>query len=84
MAVETGIEIFHYGFLRRREAYFEKSRALQEMFFGSYDDRLKKVERRDDWMETIPDVPWINQLIEFNGDHPGGVKSWLAERGYKL
>ena len=35
MAVETDIEIFHYGFLRKRKAFFKKAKGLQRMFFDT-------------------------------------------------
>lgn len=80
---ESAMEIFHYGFLRKRDAYFKKSKQLHGFFFGTYDDRLTEAEKSDgNWMENIKDVPWTSQLQGFNGTHPARMKSWLDERGY--
>lgn len=84
MAVETDIEIFHYGFLRKRKAFFKKAKGLQRMFFDTYDERLARVEGHDNWMKTIPDVPWVEQLLPFSGVHPKSMTSWLRERGHQL
>lgn len=92
MAIDSGIEIFHYGFLRKREAFFSKARALQEFFFNSYDPRLDAVERLEilsgekstgNWMADIKGIDWINQLVPFTGQHPEIAKPWLKERGYE-
>lgn len=93
MAVDSNVEIFHYGFLRRREAFFLKARELQKMFFNSYDPRLAAVERKlilegekagENWMVEIENVEWINRLIPFSQTHPLVARSWLVARGYKL
>jgi hypothetical protein len=92
-ATLTDIEIFHYGFIRKREAFFAKARALQGYFFDSYDPRLVSVEERlkvlaeekksGNWMSEIEGVEWINRLDEFTGTHPAIMKHWLKYRGYK-
>lgn len=76
------IQIFHYGFLRKPEAFFKKARALQGYFFDSYDYRLANVENDPKWMETIKEVEWIDRLIEYNGPHPIIAQPWLKERGF--
>lgn len=83
IAQPSGIEIFHYGFLRKRESFFKKARALQEMFFNSYDPRLEEVEKQDgNWMEKICEIEWTNQLTPFEGKHPVIMLQWLKERNY--
>lgn len=79
----SDINIYHYGFLRRREAWFKKAKALQGFFFDTYDPRLAKAETfESNWM-TMPEVTgWENRTIEFNGAHPEVAKQWLKERGY--
>jgi glycosyltransferase involved in cell wall biosynthesis len=85
MAVESSIEIFHYGFLRRPAAFFKKERYLQNMFFGSYDARLVKVESKaGNWMIAIEDVEWINQLVPYESYHPAIARKWLEARGYQV
>lgn len=91
ISVKCGIEIFHYGFIRKREAFFKKERFLQESWVGSYDPRLEKAEKYEgNWM-TMPGVVgdngkpgWENKLDEFKGDHPKVAHRWLKERGYDV
>lgn len=83
MAVNSNIEIFHYGFLRRRDAYFRKSRQLHGFFFNTYDQRLVDAEAKDgNWMEKIENVEWINRVIPFKGKHPVVIQPWLKKHGY--
>ena len=83
MAMDSNIKVMHYGFLRKREAWFKKARSLQGMFFDSYDPRLESAERDSgNWMEKIKDVEWIDRLEPFTGNHPPLAHDWLKERGY--
>lgn len=83
------IEIFHYGFLRKREAFFEKARRLQHYFFHPepvqrYDARLDDVEHKPgNWMMDIKGIDWLKDLIPFDGKHPERMKPWLKERGWE-
>lgn len=87
-AIDTRIRIFHYGFLRRREAYFEKSRRLHDYFFGTYDQRLTDAETatRDggNWMSAIANVPWTERLLPYTGTHPRVIIPWLRQRGFSV
>lgn len=84
IAKDSQIEIFHYGFLRKREAYFEKSRQLHTMFFGGMtDQRMIEAENCDgNWMRKIENVEWNNRLLDFKSEHPLIARKWLADRGY--
>jgi glycosyltransferase involved in cell wall biosynthesis len=83
MAVKTSIEIFHYGFLRKREEFFKKERLLHGMFFNSYDPRLEKAEKETgNWMAMPGLCGWENNLSDYGGEHPEVAKAWLNERGY--
>ncbi len=85
MAVESRIEIFHYGFLRKRDALFEKNRQLATMFVNKIDPRMIEVESKSgNWMDEIKGVDWIGNLVPFTGNHPECIKPWLRERGYDL
>jgi glycosyltransferase involved in cell wall biosynthesis len=84
MAKPSGVEIFHYGFLRKRQAFFKKERLLQNYFFNSYDPRLEKAETfKGNWME-MPGLcgDWENKLDPYEGRHPKIIHEWLKERGY--
>ncbi len=88
-AEPSNVVIFHYGFLRRKEAFFKKARALQSYFFNSYDPRLVDVERllildgertHKNWMQEV-DLEWKDNLVPYDGHHPEIIKPWLTERG---
>ncbi len=93
MAMDSPIEIFHYGFLREPEAFFRKAKALQSYFFGSYDSRLTAAEERveilkaegtpGNWMDHC-DMEWLDRLIPYFGHHPQIMQSWLEQRGLKF
>lgn len=85
IAMRLGIDIFHYGFLRRRDAFFKKEKLLQGYFFDSYDARLAKAEtEHGNWMESQGVTGWENQLLDFGGPHPAVARAWLKERGYDV
>lgn len=85
MAIGSSAQIFHYGFLRRREAYFAKSKLLHGYFFGSFDPRLTQAETdtKDggNWMEKIANVEWTERLVPYSGPHPAVAHQWLRDRG---
>lgn len=76
-----GLAIFHYGFLRKSEAFFRKSRDIQKMFLGSVDQRILDMEAAGkkwndrDYFEGKP-------LRTFFGIHPPVAHKWLLNRGY--
>lgn len=84
IACRIKAEIFHYGFLRKKDAYFKKSRLLHGYFFDTYDPRLVAAESFEgDWM-TMDCMPeWTRSLDAFTGTHPERMKDWLKERGYE-
>lgn len=85
MAIDSDIFIGHYGFLRKRDAWFKKARALQGYFFDTYDKRLEAAEKYEGNWSEMPDITgWENQLMPFTGTHPEIIKPWLKERGYDI
>lgn len=84
MSVPTGIEIFHYGFIRKRQEFFAKERLLQGYFFNHYDPRLEAAEKHDGNWAAMPGITgWEDKLDPYNGEHPAIIKPWLRERGYE-
>lgn len=82
-AVDSGIEVFHYGFLRRREAFFKKAREVQRIWVGNFDPRLEAAESFYGPWSTMPGVTgWEDKLTAFHGTHPKIIHPWLKERGY--
>lgn len=72
--------IWHLGFLRRREAFFAKSRVMQMAVCNDYDKRLEAAETNGQ--------PWHNNTgvvtEPYTGTHPEIVRQWLTERGYTV
>ena len=84
-AVDSSIRVFHYGFLRRREAFFKKAKVVQNIWAGDYDPRLRQAESSSgNWMENPVVSEWINNLSRYTGTHPEAAHMWLLERGYSL
>lgn len=88
MAVPTLIEICHYGFIRKRDDYFRKSKGLFKMFFDNYDPLLveaeKATEKGGNWMENPGVSSWQNDLLDYKGTHPEVMREWLKERNYAV
>ncbi len=85
MAIGTAIEIGHYGFLRKRDAFYRKAKALQSYFFNSYDPRLVKCEETGkNFMEDPAVGDWTQNLVPFTGKHPAIIHDYLKERGYSV
>lgn len=82
------IYIFHYGFLRKREAFFEKAARCRYYFCGTQfinreDPRISEVRgKAGNWMKEISGIEWSNQLLRCNRKHPKNMVPWLKERGY--
>ena len=78
------IRICHYGFLRKREAFFEKEKLLQKYFFNDYDERMKRSEEfPGNWMQMPGISGWENNLVDYTGIHPQVAHQWLKDRGYE-
>lgn len=79
-SVRSPLRIFHYGFLRHREALFKKCEVCLRAFFNTWDARL-------DQAKAHPEVHWTTfcqfdrPLLEFAGKHPDIALEWLKERG---
>lgn len=75
-------EIFHYGFLRKPEAFLTKSRFFQPVLIGEYDKRLQAAEldTSKHWTEF---APFDKPLIQIQRKHPEVARQWLTDRGYQ-
>ncbi len=77
------LRIFHYGFLRKPDAFVKKADAIQMNFFGSTDPRLaEQVAKGERW--DARDYFSGESLRPFEGQHPEIARAWLKERGYSL
>lgn len=82
-AKHSDVGVYHYGFLRRRDAFFRKAKAVQRIWAGSYDSRLAKAEQQlGNWMMMAEVSEWVATLPQFKGAHPNIIRPWLIERGY--
>lgn len=83
LAVSTGIQIGHYGFIREPEKFMAKERLLQGYYFNSFDPRLEEAAKAGKDWATQPGVTGWEQMIEpFTGTHPAAVQDWLKQKGY--
>lgn len=81
-AVTSAIKVYHYGFLRHREQFFQKAREVQRIWVNDFDPRLAAAERYEgNWMTHDGVVPWKDNLVKFEGTHPSVIHQWLRERG---
>jgi hypothetical protein len=86
IAVESGIKCYHYGFLRKRDAFFRKAREVQRIWANDFDPRLAAAEKSgvQNWMTHDGVVPWKDDLAPFTGTHPKSIHQWLTDRGYTV
>jgi hypothetical protein len=78
---EPAVKIHHLGFLRRKEAFYAKSKVVLEGWFGRWDQRLEvgQQENKQLW-ET--ECEFTDLLAPFTGYQPDPVQRWLADRGH--
>lgn len=75
------LRIFHYGFLRKPDAFVKKADSINRMFFGSTDPRLaEQVAKGERWDSR--DYFSGEPLRPFNEQHPEVARAWLRERGF--
>jgi glycosyltransferase involved in cell wall biosynthesis len=85
MAVESIIRVYHYGFLRRREAFFRKAREVQRIWCNSFDPRLESAEKFEGVWSAMPGVTgWEDKLVPFIGSHPKVIHQWLKDRAFTI
>lgn len=85
-AVYCKAGVMHYGFLRKREHFFKKARAVARIFDGgTFDPRLENAEKFEgNWMLADGLSPWTDALDDFRGKHPQVIIQWLRDRGYPI
>jgi hypothetical protein len=81
--VYSGLHIYHYGMIRRPEAFVLKSTVVQNCFFGSVDPRIATAQSTySKWNDY--DFFDGQPLRDFPGKHPVVARPWLLERGFKV
>lgn len=82
---EDSLRFFHYGFLRRPAAFFEKAKVMHLALHNSYDPRLLEAERTGQPWYQLSKWPDEIALVTYSeGYHPPYAQAWLRERGYKV
>lgn len=80
-SIETDIEVYHYNYLRKRDAYFRKQKAYQiSVCGGSYDPRIDDNEKSEAWLTP---AYYPEPLVPFDFPHPQVMHQWLKERNYE-
>lgn len=79
--VRIPVDIWHYGHLRKREAWARKSAEMHKASFGEVPIHWKKA-LNGDFSGVDKCVP-ENTLIPYKRTHPNVAHKWLQERGYK-
>lgn len=75
----SSLLVGHYGFIRKQDGFFAKSRVMQTAVVGNYDERLEEAERTgQNWWE-VSNFP--AELVPYEGTHPDVIIPWLTERG---
>lgn len=77
-AKRSPVRIFHYGFIRRSDAFFAKQKEFQPVFAGGYGRDLAKLEAEG---KILTDgYSWPTD--RFVGTHPLVAHAWLRDHGY--
>lgn len=74
-------DIFHYGFIRKPEAFLAKARWFQPVLIGCHDERLKHAET-DTSKHWADFYPFDKPLVPIKRKHPAVALQWLADRGH--
>jgi hypothetical protein len=73
--------IYHYGHIRKRDAWVKKSVKCHQWALGSVPDHWKKAEAGD--MSAVDNCVPDSTLVPFTGSHPILMYEWLKERGFE-
>lgn len=86
---DHNINLFHYGYLRKRSAMIEKVKVASDLcgeghFLNQHRDKILASLHHDDWSDEIQDLDWTRHLVPYDGPHPAVMSEWLKERGYNF
>lgn len=76
------LEIFHLGFLRKKDAFWRKAKVVLGAFFDTYDKRLEALEKADKPLADVQECEWTGSLEPWTGYMPDAAQRWLAARGH--
>lgn len=80
-AKPSNVGIYHYGFLRKPEAFRKKAEIMLPAFCGSMDQRVYEVEKEG--IKAFRQYWPAEEDLPFKGTHPAAAHQWLTERGYE-
>jgi len=72
--------IYHYGHIRKRDAWVKKSVKCHQWAFGEVPNHWKRAEAGD--MTDVDNCVPESTLVKFNSTHPLLMMDWLTERGF--
>jgi glycosyltransferase involved in cell wall biosynthesis len=72
--------VFHYGMIRRLEAFVLKGKAMTEGYMGRPDQRLDSFLTKG--KDAYYDFVKPQDVLNFNGTHPKLIHQWLIDRGH--
>jgi glycosyltransferase involved in cell wall biosynthesis len=77
------LRFFHYGFIRRKQAFIDKTRVVQRAILNDLDQRIVSTEGTDrNWVDNI-DLG--RPLIDYPyRDHPPCAHAWLKQNGWEV
>ena len=83
VSTESPVQIAHYGFLRKREAFFTKQHRYRGWVHDSYDPRLTTAEASPSHHDSIAEQCGWGHLVEpYPNSHPLVAHQWLRDRGF--
>lgn len=80
--VDARVKIFHVGFLRKPEAFYEKAKLI---FARKFDRRepalaLAQLEGKPQWEA---EYDWAKNLEPYTGHYPEAVAAWFKQQGFE-
>lgn len=78
------LKIFHLGFLRPRDKFYAKNKAVARMWMGEgRDERLIEGEKKglEVWETSCE---YSDKLVPYSGHYPASARSWLEARGHNM
>ena len=76
------LRVFHYGFIRKLEAFVLKGKAMTEGYMGKPDDRLDIFLTQG--KSAFGHFVQAKDVLDYTGTHPQLIHKWLIDRGHHL
>lgn len=80
--VDDRVKIYHVGFLRKPEAFYEKAKLIFSRKFDREEPALEQA-RANGKPQWEADYDWAKELVPYDGYYPAGVLRWLKDHGFQ-